>query len=64
MMSGGRILLIDDDVLFCRLVRVMLTTAGYDVQEAADGKIGFADYSGCAGDLSRRLRLHHRLEAT
>ena len=43
-MSGGRILLIDDDDQFRRLVRVMLTTAGYDVQEAANGKLGLASY--------------------
>ena len=44
MVSGGRILLIDDDEPFCRLVQAMLTTAGYDVQEAANGKIGLAHY--------------------
>jgi YesN/AraC family two-component response regulator len=38
------ILLIDDDDRFRKLVRVMLTTAGYDVQEAANGKIGLACY--------------------
>ena len=44
MMTGGRILLIDDDETFRRLVQVMLTTAGYDVQVAANGKIGIACY--------------------
>ncbi len=44
MTSGKRILLIDDDETFHRLVHVMLTTAGYDVQAAANGKIGVACY--------------------
>ena len=39
-----RILLIDDDGPFRRLVDAMLTTAGYDVQAAADGKSGLASY--------------------
>ena len=43
-MSNGRILLIDDDELFRKLVNVMLTTAGFDVEEAANGKIGLACY--------------------
>ena len=43
-MSGSRILLIDDDDLFLKVVHVMLTTAGYDVQVAANGKIGVACY--------------------
>jgi len=44
MASGGRVLLIDDDELFRRLVHVMLTSAGYDVQVAANGKVGIACY--------------------
>jgi CheY-like chemotaxis protein len=35
--SSERILLIDDDDLFRRVVRLMLTTAGYEVQEAPNG---------------------------
>jgi CheY-like chemotaxis protein len=42
--SGRRILLIDDDDAFRGLVTAMLTTAGYDVQEAADGKRGLLAY--------------------
>ncbi len=34
----ARILLIDDDDSFRKLVRIMPTTAGYEVQEAANGK--------------------------
>jgi CheY-like chemotaxis protein len=44
MVNGGRILLIDDDDRFRRLVDVMLTTAGYDVQTAATGNGGVAKY--------------------
>jgi CheY-like chemotaxis protein len=44
MASGGHILLIDDDDGFRRLVRVLLTTAGYEVQEAANGNVGLACY--------------------
>jgi DNA-binding NtrC family response regulator len=44
MMNSGRILLIDDDELFRKLVNVMLTTAGFEVEEAANGKIGLACY--------------------
>jgi DNA-binding NtrC family response regulator len=44
MVSGSRILLIDDDEGFRRLVRVLLTTAGYEVEEAANGNIGLACY--------------------
>lgn len=43
-MSVGRILLIDDDEQFRRLVTVMLTTAGYDVDEASNGIGGLASY--------------------
>jgi YesN/AraC family two-component response regulator len=42
--SGSRILLIDDDDLFLKVVHVMLTTAGYDVQAAANGKVGMDCY--------------------
>jgi DNA-binding response OmpR family regulator len=40
----GRILLIDDDEPFRKLVTVMLTSAGYSVQEASDGAVGIAAY--------------------
>ena len=43
-MSTGHILLIDDDELFRKLVNVMLTTSGFDVGEAANGKVGLACY--------------------
>ena len=43
-MSGGRVLLIDDDEGFRGLVGVMLTAAGCAVQAAANGKIGLACY--------------------
>jgi CheY-like chemotaxis protein len=42
--SGGRILLIEDDDAFRKLVHVMLTRAGCTVQAAANGKIGLACY--------------------
>ena len=39
-----RILLIDDDDVFRKMASVMLVTAGYDVEEAADGAAGVACY--------------------
>jgi DNA-binding response OmpR family regulator len=36
---GGRILLIDDDEPFRKLVTIMLTTAGYGVQERQHGPL-------------------------
>ena len=44
MVSGSRILLIDDDDLFRKVVHVMLTTAGYNIQAAANGKAGMDHY--------------------
>ena len=44
IVSVGRILLIDDDTQFRKLVTVMLTSAGYDVQEASNGIAGLASY--------------------
>ncbi len=43
-MSAGRILVIDDDDRFRALLRIMLATAGYEVQEAADGAAGMVRY--------------------
>jgi DNA-binding NtrC family response regulator len=43
-MVNARILLIDDDELFRKVVNLMLTTAGFDVEEAANGKVGLACY--------------------
>lgn len=43
-MSGDRILVIEDDEQIRRLVRTILTTAGFDVEEAANGKIGLTCY--------------------
>lgn len=39
-----RILLIDDDDMFRKMVRVMLVGAGYEVQEADSGETGLACY--------------------
>jgi CheY-like chemotaxis protein len=44
MTSLPRILVIDDDSAFRTILRVMLETAGYEVQDAADGKAGVARY--------------------
>jgi two-component system, chemotaxis family, chemotaxis protein CheY len=43
-LSVGRILLIDDNDLLRKMTRRMLATAGYDVQEAVNGKAGVACY--------------------
>jgi CheY-like chemotaxis protein len=40
----SRILIIDDDPALRALMRVMLATAGHEVQEAGDGKAGVARY--------------------
>jgi two-component system chemotaxis response regulator CheY len=42
--GGGQILLIDDDEQFRKLLTVMLTTAGYGLQEASNGIEGLAAY--------------------
>ena len=44
MAGSCRILVIDDDPAFRALMRVMLETSGYEVQEAGDGKAGVARY--------------------
>jgi len=51
MVSAGRILVIDDDAPFLKVVNVMLATAGYVVQEAANGKIGLACYQQQRSDV-------------
>lgn len=43
-MSAGHILLIDDNDALRTMARRILVTAGYDVQEAADGEVGLACY--------------------
>jgi CheY-like chemotaxis protein len=50
-LSAGRILLIDDNDLFRKLVRFMLATAEYDVEEASNGKTGVAGYRRQRSDL-------------
>jgi CheY-like chemotaxis protein len=43
--AGARtILLIDDDDTFRKMARVMLETAGYEVEEAANGEVGLRRY--------------------
>ena len=49
--SVGRILIIDDDEMFLRLLTAMLTTAGYEVREATDGKLGLAAYRQYRSDV-------------
>jgi DNA-binding NtrC family response regulator len=44
MARVSRILLIDDDAVFRKMVRVMLRSAGHDVHEEADGNAGVASY--------------------
>ena len=44
MAEPVQILLIDDHDAFRKMVRTMLVTAGYEVQEAANGKIGLTLY--------------------
>jgi CheY-like chemotaxis protein len=46
-----RVLVIDDDAMFLVLVRVMLLSAGYEVQEAGDGKAGIARYRQARSDV-------------
>ena len=51
MSTTRRILLIDDNDPFRTMVRRMLVTAGYDVQEAANGETGVASYRQQRSDL-------------
>jgi CheY-like chemotaxis protein len=51
MPPGGRVLLIDDDDLWRKVVRLMLVTAGYDVQEASDGLLGMRAYQQQRSDV-------------
>jgi CheY-like chemotaxis protein len=46
-----RILVIDDDATVRTLARVILETAGYHVQEAADGSVGISHYRQLRPDL-------------
>jgi CheY-like chemotaxis protein len=39
-----RILIIDDDPRFRALVRLMLTGAGYELEEAQNGEVGLGCY--------------------
>jgi two-component system, chemotaxis family, chemotaxis protein CheY len=50
-LSVSRILLIDDNYRLRKMARVMLTTAGYDVEEAANGRAGVACYRLQPSDL-------------
>jgi DNA-binding NtrC family response regulator len=50
-MSVRRILVIEDDPLVRKLANVMLTSAGYDVEEATDGEEGVASYRRQPSDL-------------
>jgi two-component system, chemotaxis family, chemotaxis protein CheY len=43
-LSVGRILLIDDNDLIRKMMSRMLASGGYEVQEAANGKVGVACY--------------------
>jgi CheY-like chemotaxis protein len=43
-MTVGRILLVDDDVQFRKLVNAMLTETGYGLQEASNGVAALAAY--------------------
>jgi len=47
----GRILLIDDDVQFRKLVTIMLTATGYGLQEASNGTAGVAAYRQQCADV-------------
>jgi CheY-like chemotaxis protein len=47
----ARILLIEDNETFRSMVQRMLLAAGYDVEEASDGKAGLACYRQQASDL-------------
>jgi CheY-like chemotaxis protein len=50
-MSVVRILLIEDNDALRRMAHRMLVTAGYDVQDAADGEAGLACYRQQRSDL-------------
>src|SRR2546429_7970810 len=47
----ARILVIDDDALLRRAIRVALEAAGYEVIEAGDGKAPLQGYRGQGADL-------------
>lgn len=44
-MSGARVLVVDDDDNICRVVRRMLTAAGYEVEVASNGQEAFTKLS-------------------
>ncbi len=46
-----RILIIDDDVQFCQMLRQMLERAGYEVVEASNGKEGIKLFREAPTDL-------------
>jgi CheY-like chemotaxis protein len=48
---AARILLIDDDDIFRKMIRAMLVSAGYQVQEADSGESGLALYRQQPPDL-------------
>ena len=50
-MSGGRILVVEDNELNLKLVRDVLSIAGYDVVEARSGEQGVALAADCSPDL-------------
>jgi CheY-like chemotaxis protein len=49
--SARRILVIDDDDIFRKMLRVMLVSGGYEVQEAASGETGIVSYRQQRTDL-------------
>jgi CheY-like chemotaxis protein len=49
--ATGRILLIDDDALYRKMVRINLVAAGHAVTEARNGREGLAQYSLAPADL-------------
>ena len=50
-MSRSRILVIDDDDDVRELVRTLLTRAGHDVRDAADGRAGLREFFSSPPDL-------------
>ena len=46
-----RILIIDDDILICQLLRLALERLGHEVTEAQDGRKGLAAFQAAPADL-------------